>query len=85
MKIYAYDTVASNTHCTILADDIIRIGLCMPNGKHYFAAEDDVEIPDQPAEINWAEVTDEDELAQMVQWCPAFFGDREALKATLGL
>ena len=85
MKIYAYNTVASDTHCTVLADDIIRIGLCLPNGKHYFAAEDGVKIPAQPDEIGWAEVTDEEELAVMVQHCAGFFGDRDALKAKLGL
>lgn len=66
MKIYAY-TQNNNQHWTP-ASEFISIGNM--GGIHYFAIEDSVSIPSQPAGIEWHEVTDAAELASVEKSCP---------------
>lgn len=84
MAIFAYNSTPDEKHW-IAQDDVMSLGYCTPNDKHYFFVDDDVTVGDQPSSINWAEVTDADELALMVENCPAFWSDPETLKATVGL
>ena len=83
MTIYAY-TDNGDSHW-LPQDDVTSLGFCMPTGKHYFHAADGVVIGDQPTSIDWAEVTDADEISTMSDNCPMFFGAGEALKTELGL
>ena len=69
MKIYAY-TPADGRHW-LPAQHYESLGQC--GGKHYFAIPDDEEIPDQPEEIGFSQVTDADELRRVVETAPYFF------------
>lgn len=84
MAIYGYKSPDGKTHCNV-AEGFVSLGMNGINGKCYFSIADDVTIPDQPAEIGWSVITDEEELNSVVQYCPAFFRDREATKAEVGL
>jgi hypothetical protein len=84
MAIYGYKSPDGKTHCNP-TDDFTSLGMNGINGKCYFFIEDGVQVPEQPAEINWGVVTDEDELRLVAEGCPAFFRDREATKAQVGI
>tara|TARA_R110002153_G_scaffold43359_1_gene122605 strand:+ start:371 stop:622 length:252 start_codon:yes stop_codon:yes gene_type:complete len=83
MAIFAYASTPNEDHWRP-QEDVISLGYCTPNDKHYFFVADDVTLGDQPTTITMAEVTDEDELALMVEHCPMFWGN-EDLQTTVGL
>lgn len=69
MKVYAY-TPADGVHW-LPAARYESLGQC--GGKHYFAIPDDTDIPEQPEEIGFAQITAADELRQVVETAPYFF------------
>ncbi|KIL96902.1 hypothetical protein CCC_01395 [Paramagnetospirillum magnetotacticum MS-1] len=69
MKVYAY-TPANGLNWEPAAQ-YESLGQC--SGKHYFAIPDDEEIPEQPAEIGFAPVTDVAELRHVLATAPYFF------------
>jgi hypothetical protein len=83
MAIFAYASTAKEDHWRA-QDDVISLGYCVPNDKHYFFVADGVTLGDQPSVITMAEVTDADELALMVEHCPMFWGNDD-LKTQVGL
>jgi|DEB19_MinimDraft_3_1074340.scaffolds.fasta_scaffold00431_14 hypothetical protein len=84
MAIYGYKSPDGKTHCNV-AEGFVSLGMNGVNGKCYFFIDTNVTIPDQPAEIGWSVITDEEELDSVAKYCPAFFRDREATKAEVGL
>ncbi len=74
MKVYAY-TPANGLHWAP-TEQYESLGQC--GGRHYFALPDDAAIPEQPAEIGFAPVTDAAELRHVVDNAPYFFRWRGA-------
>ena len=83
MAIFAYASTPNEDHWRP-QEDVVSLGYCIPNDKHYFFVADGVTLGDQPSVISMAEVTDEDELALMVEHCPMFWGNA-ALQSEVGL
>ena len=83
MSIYGY-TQNGNTHWTP-CEKFVSLGYNHLTNKHYHFIEPDEVIPDQPESIGWGVITDTDELAKVVEACPAFFQDRSAAKAQFGI
>lgn len=83
MAIFAYASTPNEDHWRP-QEDVVSLGYCIPNDKHYFFVADGVTLGDQPSVISMAEVTDEDELALMVEHCPMFWGN-PALQSEVGL
>lgn len=84
MAIYCYISPDGKTHLNT-PSEYESLGYAHQNNTHYFYVPDGVEIPEQPESIGWREVTDADELAEMVSICCAFSGRVEEAKALFGI